>query len=220
MKTSFSFALLLFNFLFLIKLEAQNKFIFELGTGIPYNIPMPLAIRQTGENTLRLIAQYDSHPFEIPIFWDWRISYWDSSTGWELEAIHHKLFLTKKPSEVQQFDISHGINLVIINRCFMIDNFILKAGAGISFTHPENIVRSQKLDEDRGIFDQGYYVSGPAILFSAGKRLYIYKSIFVIAEVKLGLSYSYIPIANGNSDVYNAAAIFTFGIGTDFLKLN
>ncbi len=220
MKYSFGFALILFSSFFITKIEAQNKIVFEIGTGLPFNIPMPLTIRQTGENTLHLIAQYDSHPFEVPIFWDWRISYWDSSSGWELEAIHHKLFLTNKPSEVSQFDISHGINLVVINRCFKINNFILKVGAGISLTHPENVVRFQRLDENRGILDQGYYISGPAVLFSGGKRLYFQKNIFVIAEVKLGLSYSYIPIADGTANVYNIAAILTLGIGTDFLEFN
>lgn len=220
MKYSFDIVLILFLFLFSIKLEAQSRLVFEFGTGIPYNIPMPLTIRQTGENTLHLIGQYDSRPFEIPIFWDWKISYWDSSTGWELEAIHHKLFLTNKPSEVQQFDISHGINLVVINRCFLKDGFIFKVGAGISLTHPESVVRFKRLDENRGILDQGYYISGPAVLFSGGKILYIYKNIFMVVEAKLGLSYSNIPIADGSADVYNIAAMLTFGVGTDFLKLN
>ncbi len=220
MKFYFNNALILSTLFFVINIEAQNKFVFELATGIPYNFPMPLTIRQAGENNIHLTAQYDSRPFEVPIFWDWRIGYWNNTTGWELEAIHHKLFLNNKPSEIQQFDISHGINLVIINRCFIKDGFILKAGAGISLTHPENIIRSQKLSEDSGIFNQGYYVSGPAVLFSGGKRFYFQENIFVIIESKLALSYSNVPIANGNSDVYNVAVMLTFGIGTDFLKLN
>lgn len=211
---------IIFLCLFSYDIYAQNKIIFELSTGLPYNFPLPLTIRQNGESTIHLTAQYDSRPFEVPIFWDWRIGYWNDSTGWELEAIHHKIFLRNKPTEVEQFDVSHGINLVVINRCYIKDDFIFKVGAGISLTHPESVVRGKKLNEQRGIFDQGYYVSGPVMVFSAGKRLYLIEKIFLTVEAKIGLSYAYIPIADGTADVYNIAAMLTFGIGTDFLKLN
>ncbi len=220
MRYSFGLVIILFFSLFLTKLSAQSKLVLEIGTGIPFNLPVPLTIRQSGESTLHLTAEYDSHPFEIPIFWDWRIGYWSGSTGWELEAIHHKIFLRNMPPEVEQFDISHGLNLVVINRCFIKNKFIFKFGAGISLTHPENVVRNKKLNEQRGIFDWGYYISGPAILFSAGKRLYLIEKIFLSVEAKIGLSYSYIPIADGTADVCNIAAMITFGIGTDFIKLN
>ncbi len=210
----------LFFVLSVVELFAQSKLVLEIGTGLPYNLPLPLTIRQKGESTIHLTAQYDSQPFEIPIFWDWRIGYWNGSDGWELEAVHHKLFLQNKPSEVEQFDISHGLNLVVINRCFMKDKFIFKAGAGITLTHPESIVRGKKLDEQRGIFDQGYYVSGPVLLFSAGRRLYLLEKIFLSVEAKLGFSYSFVPVADGSADVYNIAAMVTLGIGTDFLTLD
>ncbi len=211
---------MLFSLITSVEVYAQSKLVVEIGSGVPYNLPLPLTIRQQGESTIHINAQYDSYPFEIPIFWDWRIGYWSGSSGWELEAIHHKLFLQNKPPEVQQFDISHGLNLVIINRCFIKDNFIFKIGAGITLTHPESVVRGKKLDEQRGIINQGYYVSGPAILFSGGKRFYFLEKIFLSIEAKLGVSYSYIPVAEGTADVYNTAAMITFGIGTDFLNLN
>ena len=220
MKKLFGLQLIIFLTLISGKTSAQSKLVFEIGTGIPYNFPLPLTIKQNGESTIQQTAEFDSRPFEIPILWDLRISYWSGSNGWELEAIHHKLFLRNKPTEVQQFDISHGINLVIINRCFLKDDFIFKAGAGISLAHPENVVRGKKLDEQRGIFEQGYYVSGPAFLFSAGKRLYLIEKIFFSVEAKLALSYSNVPVADGTADVYNIAAMITFGIGTDFLNLN
>jgi len=206
--------------IFSIEILPQSKLVFELGTGLPYNFPVPLTIRQNGESTIHLTAQYESRPFEIPIFWDWRIGYWSGSDGWELEAIHHKLFLENKPPQVEQFDISHGLNLVIINRCFLRNGFIFKVGGGIALTHPESLIRRQRLIEARGILDQGYYVSGPALLFSAGKRLYLLNNNFIIVEAKLGLSYSYVPIANGTADVYNIAAMLTCCIGTDFFSLN
>ena len=220
MKKLFRFQLIIFLYLISGEASAQNKLVFEIGSGIPYNFSLPLTIRQNGERTIKQTAEFDSRPFEIPIFWDWRIGYWSGSNGWELEAIHHKLFLRNKPPEVQQFDISHGINFVIINRCFLKDGFIFKAGAGISLAHPENVVRGKKLDEQRGIFEQGYYISGPALLFSAGKRLYLIEKIFFSVEAKLALSYSNVPVADGTADVYNIAAMITFGIGTDFLNLN
>ena len=181
MKFSFKNFFLL-SYLLSVELTAQSKLVIEIGTGLPYNLPLPLTIRQSGEGTYHLTAQYNSRPFEIPIFWDWHIGYWSGSSGWELEAIHHKLFLANKPADVQQFDISHGLNLVIFNSCFLKYGFIFKAGAGISLTHPENVVRGKKLDEHMGILEQGYYISGPVFLFTAGKRLYLIENIFLSFE--------------------------------------
>lgn len=217
MKYVFGVKVALLFCLFTFESLPQSKLVVEIGTGLPYNLPLPLTIRQTGESTIHLTAQYDSRPFEIPIFWDWRIGYWNGNEGWELEAIHHKLFLVNNPPQVEQFDISHGLNLVIINRCFLRKGFVIKAGGGITLTHPESMIRSQKLDEQRGILNQGYYVSGPALLFSAGKRLYLLDKIFIIIEAKLGLSYSYVPVAKGTADVYNIAAMLTCCIGTELL---
>ena len=196
---------------------AQKKLSLEISTGAPFNLPLPLTIRQAGKSDINLTAHYYSKPFAIPIFWDWRLSYWNGSGGWEIEAVHHKIFLSNKPLGVDEFSISHGLNLVTINRCCFIYGFILRTGAGIVIAHPESIVNNEKLSEKRGIFNWGYYISGPVIILSAGKRVNLIDKIFITLDAKIGCSYSYIPVSNGNAEVYNVAFMVTFGLGYDFL---
>jgi hypothetical protein len=208
---------ILIIFLLVKGIYSQKRLSVEFGSGIPFNIPLPLSIHQSDQRDINIIARYDSHPFEIPIFWDWRIGYWQDSTGWELEAIHHKLFLSNKPPEVSEFDITHGLNIVVVNRCIEEKWFILRMGAGVIISHPENTVRGQKLLEQRGILDWGYYVSGPVLNFSISKRIFFTQRIFASFEAKTDLSYSYIPISNGTADVYNIAFILGLTVGCDLL---
>jgi hypothetical protein len=40
------------------------------------------------------------------------------NTDWAIEYLHHKLYLSNPPAEVQSFAISHGYNLFAVNRGF------------------------------------------------------------------------------------------------------
>ncbi len=211
---------ILFTFIFTgNNLLAQEKFGIELFTGLPYNVPLPLTISQTDEPDLHLTARFNSEPFKIPIFWVWRISYWNNNTGWEFEAVHHKLFLTGKPHEVKEFSISHGLNLITINRCWKFTYFIFRAGAGIVLAHPENTVRNKTLAENGGILNWGYYLTGPAFLISAGKDFFITNNFYVTCEARINSSYAYIPVNNGNASLYNISLQLIFGVGFNFLEL-
>ncbi len=193
---------------------SQQKFNFEFYCGLPLNIPMPLTINQNGERPLSLTARYASLPFNIPIFWIWRLSLYSENNGWEFEAVHHKMFLENKPSEVQQFDISHGLNLIFINRVWQTEEFIFRFGAGVAVAHPENEIRNKKLDEDKGILNLGYYISGPAINLSIGRHIDVTEFFYFSAETRINAAYAVVPIADGDSNVYclSLQAVFGFGI--------
>jgi hypothetical protein len=195
---------------------AQKKLSVEFGSGLPYNISMPLSIRQSGYTEIKLTAAYNSEPFKIPIYWIWRIGFWSDNSGWELEAIHHKIFLDNKPDEVEYFSISHGINYITINRCWDTENYILRTGAGIVLDHPESKIRGKQLKENGGILKWGYYISGPAINLTVAKRFYVLESLYLDIEAKLNASYSNVPINGGNADVYNIVLQFDLLPGWDF----
>jgi hypothetical protein len=192
---------------------AQQKWMFELGGGVPFNIPLPLVIRQTGEPDIRLTAQYSSEPFTVPIYWVWRLGYWSNDRCWELQAIHHKIFLRNKPPEVETFGISHGLNLITISRGWELNGYVLKAGAGIVLAHPENTIREKTLSEDAGILHWGYYVSGPTVNLAAGKYINMTKNLFADCEAIVSASYALVPIADGTAEVYNIAFQITVALG-------
>lgn len=198
--------------------QHRNELRIEGFIGFPYNLPSPLIIKQRGEPNINLTADFASKPFEVPIYWAWRISYWKNKRSWELEAIHHKIFLQNNPPEVQNFSISHGLNLIVINRGWQFPSFIFRAGGGIVLAHPESVVRNKKFPENRGIFKWGYYISGPVVNLSIAKDFKIINRFYVICEMKVDLSYASVPIYDGNAILFNTAFQLNFGFGYNFLK--
>lgn len=80
---------------------AQSRWSFELHGGEVYNVPMPLTISQDGYPDVKLTARYNTEPFRLPVYWNMRLARWQSNKMWEVEVIHHKLYLENRTSEIQ-----------------------------------------------------------------------------------------------------------------------
>lgn len=189
----------------------------EVASGVVYNLPTPLDIQQTGYPDLNTTAHYNTHPFTSPYYYDLRLGYWSGNTAWEFEDIHHKVYMYNMPPEITKFSITHGYNLFTINHAWLIHNYIWRCGAGVVIAHPESIIRGQTFSESGGTFnDSGYYLAGPTVMGSIGRRFYISKHIFTELEGKLTASYAWVKVANGNAQAPNVALHADFGIGYDF----
>lgn len=192
----------------------------EVASGVPYNFPMPLTIMQSGEPTIDMTAHYESRPFESPFYYMIRVGKWEGDTAWEIETIHHKIYLQNTTDEVSSFSISDGYNLFTVNRAWLTkQNFIWRLGAGLVLAHPESVVRGQAFDETGGTLnDWGFYIAGPTVMGSIGKRFYVTRSFFVELEGKVTVSYATVPVANGDANAPDIALHGNIGIGYDFFK--
>ncbi len=126
---------------------------------------------------------------------------------------HLKLFLLDDHPDIQHFEISHGYNLVWINRAWFIDDLIVHLGAGWIITHPDIIVRNQTNYKDGYA---GNYLSGPTVQASLQRRFTLSPSWFVSLEGKLVWAYATIPIVDGSVDVQNRSLHANFGLGYNF----
>jgi hypothetical protein len=196
--------------------EAFGTWTFELFSGAQYNVPMPLTIRQDGFHDLTFMATYDSRPFEPPVYFAWRIGRWHDDSGWEVELVHQKLFLRDQPEELENFAISHGYNLLTINRAWQRYGWQVHLGLGLVVTHPETTVRAMKHPEKQGLFHAGYYISGPTTQVALGRRFYLWRQVFATLEGKLTGSFARVPVSDGSADVPNVALHGLFGIGVDW----
>jgi hypothetical protein len=199
-------------------LVAQTRWSFELHGGEVYNVPMPLTIRQQGYPDLKLTARYSSESLILPIYVDSRLIRWQDGKSWELEFLHHKLYLNNTTPEIQQFSISHGFNMIMMNRGFDRKTFQYRFGAGFVLTHPESQIRGQAFGDATNDWDMGYFVSGPVVNLSAGKQFRISNRFYLNAEAKTTLAYVNVKVAGGNADVYNVAFHLILGIGYDFIR--
>jgi hypothetical protein len=196
---------------------AESVWTVELYTGAPYNFETPLEISQDGEEDIDInSAEYETKPFEHPLYYAWRISRWRDARAWELELVHDKIYLKNKPDEVQKFSISHGLNLLTVNRAWNIHNLIYRVGLGVVIAHPEFEIRGEKFEDDDGLFDSGYHLAGPTAQVAVGKRFYISDNLFVGIEGKLTASYACISIGDVDAEVTNVAVHGLVGLGYEF----
>jgi len=219
MKRLWSVILALPLILVVYPAAAAEKYSFEVFLGTQFNARTPLTIDQKGEEKIEVdCAEYDPDAFtglDSP-YYAWRIGLWDNDRAWELELIHQKIILENKPDEVQHFEISHGYNLITINRAWEYRYFIFRVGAGIVLTHPQTTVRNKSKGHHEE-FPDGFYISGPTAQVALGKRFPLWRGLFGVLETKLTASYATgVPIADGDAEVPNAAFHALFGLGYEF----
>lgn len=198
-----------------LKAFAVEQWSLQIFGGVPFNFNLPLTIHQSGHPDMKITGKYDSRPFESPHYYAWRVGAWNGNRAWELELVHSKLYLRNKPPEVQEFSISHGYNLLTINRAWEVKGLIYRAGLGVVITHPETTIRGLPHPEGGGLYD-GYYLSGPTVQGAVEKRFHLWKWFIASLEAKLTATYARIPVENGHADVPNLAVHGLFGIGVQW----
>ncbi len=171
--------------------------------------PTSLTAWQEGYPELKFTAHYSVKPIEKSTYYAWRIARWKGKRAWELELVHHKLYLDNPPPQIQRFQITHGYNLLTVNRAWDKGKYILRAGAGLVITHPETIVRGKELPWNRS--PGGFYLSGPTAQVAAGKAIKLAGPFGLSLEVKFTASYAWIPIEDGYAYVPNLAIHFLAG---------
>jgi len=190
-----------------------DNWTFEGFLGTAWNLPTSLKIVQEGNPNIKLTAHYKEHSFEGFPYYTLRVGRWSEDRAWELELVHHKIYLDDPPAGVQRFSISDGFNIVTVNRAWSMRRFIWRFGVGLVVTHPESTVRNKPFDESKGILGQGFYISGGAIQGAVGKRIFLWKGLFASIEGKLTVSFVRVPIVEGHADVPNVAGHILLGLG-------
>ena len=189
----------------------------RLGLGAVSNLASPLTVRQGSFEEIRVDdADYETRPFESPVYYSVRAGRWDAGRGWELELIHLKLFLSDPPPEIQRFAVSHGYNLVTVNRGWDLGRVVLRLGAGGVIAHPESTIRGRTAPEEGGLFDSGYHLTGPAVQGAAEWRLGLGERWVLGVEGKATAARAEVPVAGGEAEVPSYALHALVGLGYRF----
>ncbi len=198
-------------------LGAQT-FSLEFLPGSAYNFPTPLTVRQTGYPDIHLMADYATEPFgPYTPYYAWRAALWDKNEAWEFEQVHHRLFLTNLPSEIQIFAIHFGYNYFLLGHAWKRGDFIFHTDAGILITNPQNTVRGQVLRTiGTGIFDDGYNFSGVGAQLAVSRDFYFAKNFFLVLDAGLMAGWATVPVSNGSADVPNISIHGHLGPGFSF----
>lgn len=194
----------------------------EWATGGSNSLPTPLTISQDGFPDISINhAHYDTNPFEGSKYYAYRFGLWKNKSAWEFEWVHNKIYLTDLPSTVQLFDITHGYNLLFVNRARTIldknprFSLVRRFGAGVVIAHPENIIRNQELPDGGGI-SEGYYLAGVAGQASLQGQLHLGQHVFLKAEGKLTGAWANVPVVQGSATVPTITLHGLVGLGARF----
>jgi hypothetical protein len=185
----------------------------ELGLGTSFSLPTDLVIRQEGEEEFEWIARYDTRPFyEVP-YYDLRVGRADRRGAWELELVHHKLYLANLPDEIERFEITHGYNLITANRTFTLGDVVLRLGAGTVLAHPESTIRGLVFDKTQGILGTGWHFSGGCAQAAIAWPYRLSERWRLNFEFKFTGALARVRVATGTADVPNLALHLIVGAG-------
>lgn len=185
---------------------------FEGSLGTAHNLGTGLRIEQERQEPLRVDGRYSTRPFDSPQYYGIRVSRWDGQHAWEFSLIHDKLYLRNPPPPVESLSISHGFNLLTLNRAVQTPAFTYRFGAGVVVTHLEAHVRGV-------VYDGPYDLAGMTLLAGVSKRFYLNKEWFVVADGAVNVAYAK---AHADGDprltvtLPQAAMHALLGVGRDF----
>ena len=201
----------------LSSLAAQREWTAELFAGTGWSARTPLTIWQAGQPDIHIQAHWETRPWTGAKYYAFRLARWNGNKAWAVDFTHHKLYLANTTPEVTEFQVSHGYNMLHLSRVWRVNDWILSAGPGIVFTHPENTVRGLTLDpESGGTLGGGYYLDGVSVMGAAGRRLRLNDRFFATGLAKVTLSNVTTRVMDGEAEVPNAAFHINLGIGARF----
>ncbi|HXV62889.1 MAG TPA: hypothetical protein VEK15_19475 [Vicinamibacteria bacterium] len=189
--------------------HAQDRFSFEAFLGGALNAGTTLAISQSGYPDLDHAADYETRAFDFPLYYSLRFALNDRSGRWEVQFTHHKVYLSNPTTEIQNFEITHGLNLMTFGRAWTSLPVDIRAAAGVVIAHADSKIREQP-------FSPGYRLTGPSFLLGVGKRLGLTRSLFASGEVQLSAARVIVPVNGGDASAPNVALHVMFGLGARF----
>lgn len=190
----------------------------ELMGGSAINLPSPLTVQQSGFPAIRVSrARYETRPFGSYPYYTLRLGVWRGDGAWEVEHIHHRLFLTNPPPEIKVFAVHYGYNYFLLGRAWKRSGFTYRVGAGPLFTNPESTVRDRQFVSRASFLDGGYYFSGLGTRAAVGRTLRLTNHLFLVGEGSFTAGFAWsVPIADGSASVPNFAVHGHLGIGVAF----
>ena len=187
----------------------------EAFLGSAVSAPSNLTIRQDGWPDISFTARYATKPLKSSSapYYGFRVSRWWNRWGAFFDDLHHKLYLTNNPPEVEKFEVTYGYNLFSLGAGYRVGHWSFLAGAGPVITNPTSLVRGEYKPHDGGIFGSGYYVDGAQLQLGVNRRFRVVGVLFVSADLRGSIGWARVNVANGDADVPNYALHFLLGIG-------
>ncbi|MFC4307822.1 hypothetical protein ACFPN2_01900 [Steroidobacter flavus] len=154
----------------------------ELLIGDAYNAASRTRIEQVQLDGHSFNGDYETRGLESPLHYAWRIARWEDARGWELQLLHHKIFLQSRPAGVDALSVSHGFNIVTVNRAIEYGHWRIRAGLGPVVAHAEARILGSS-------YDGPYELAGAAALIGVSRQLKLGKNFYLLGEAAATFGY-------------------------------
>jgi hypothetical protein len=192
--------------------EEQVQWSADVLIGDAYSFDTRTRIDHVATGRISFDGDYRTHGLEGPLHYTWRVARWLNDRGWELQLLHHKLYLKDLPSGMQALSVSHGFNIITLNRAFVFDDWRVRMGLGAVITHAEAIIGATS-------YDGPYELSGVATLVGIGRIVELSPRWTASAELSATLGYGEMSPSGSPElefSILNPAVHVQLGIGYRF----
>ena len=171
-----------------------------------------MTVERAGSPTARLAATYSSKSWEAPLYWGARGGRTIAPDGrWsvELELIHLKVY-ARPNSIVQRFQLSHGLNFILINLAFVqrINGRLAiaaRGGVGPTRPHVEATIGGVSRDE--------YAWGRIGMQAAVGVTVALTRHVFALGEVKQTFTRQRLAVGSANTNASFRTTHVVGGIG-------
>jgi hypothetical protein len=160
----------------------QPTWAVELLVGDALNLTSRTRIQNVTTSAAAFGGEYETRGFEGPLHYSVRLTRWQQDRGWQLELLHHKLFLRNRPQGVEALSISHGFNIVSLGRAYAQDPWRVRVGLGPVIAHPEARIGGAS-------YDGNYELAGAAAVGSVGATFELTPHLSIVGEVSATFGY-------------------------------
>jgi hypothetical protein len=190
----------------------------DLLFGSAFNIPTPLTISQAGFPDIRLTARYDTKPFgPYAPYYLARVGFWGADRAWEVQFLHHRLFLKNTTPEVERFEVHYGYSYLLVGPAWRWNGFVVRANGGAIITSPASRVRGRGFNTGEPDAEPaGYDVSGVGGSVAVSRDLKLSRHVSVVGNVGLLTGWASVPVAGGSASVPNVSLHGQIGLGVRF----
>ena len=150
--------------------------------GDAYSFESHTRIEHPAVSTGAFDGRHTTRGLEGPLHYTFRVSRLLEEGAWEIQLLHHKLYLRNAPSAVEALSVSHGFNVLTLNRAVDLEDWRLRFGLGPVIAHPEARV-------DGISYGGPYELSGAAALVGIGRSIALSTSWSIGAEVSFTLGH-------------------------------
>jgi hypothetical protein len=156
---------------------------FEAMIGDAYNLDSRTRVVHPSLGDVSFGGEYETRGLEGPLHYAWRVARRQEGRAWELQLLHHKLYLQDPPAGIDALSVSHGFNIVTVNRAFDFAGWRARMGIGPVITHVEASIAGTT-------YDGPYELAGAAVLLGLGRAFAITSHFYLLGEV--GATFGYV----------------------------